>query len=130
MRLLIYEINRQTDLIIISGATPLGSIKGVWNGRKSPTINTVYHAELIIDHLTELSSEQSAPLAPGVSTEGDIVTFQGICEAMDEDVYFVRFDIDWLEMIDISELAFPKREGDFMSFAANCSDIRIYPYTL
>lgn len=130
MRLLICEINRQRDLIIISAATPLGTIKGVWNGREAPAIDTVYHAELIIDHLTELSSEQSAPPAPGVSTEGDIVTFQGICEAMDEDVYFVRFDIDWLEMIDISELAFPKKEGDFMSFSANCSDIGIYPYTL
>lgn len=130
MRLLICEINRQRDLIIISAATPLGTIKGVWNGREAPAIDTVYHAELTIDHLTELSFGQSVPPAPGVSTEGDIVTFQGICEAMDEDVYFVRFDIDWLEMIDISELAFPKKEGDFMSFSANCSDIGIYPYTL
>lgn len=130
MRLLIYEIYRQTDSIVISGATPLGSIKGIWNGREAPAIDTVYHAELIIDHLTELSSEQSAPPALGVSTEGDIVTFQGICEAMDEDVYFVRFDTDWLEMIDISELASPKNEGDFISFSANCSDIGIYPYTL
>lgn len=130
MRLLIYEIYRQTDSIVISGATPLGTIKGVWKDREAPAIDTVYHAELIIDHLTELGSEHSAPPAPGVSTEGNIVTFQGICEAMDEDVYFVRFDIDWLEMIDISELASPKKEGDFILFSANCSDIGIYPYTL
>lgn len=130
MRLLIYEINRQADLIVISGVTGLGTIKGIWENKEAPVIDTVYHVELSIDHLTELSSEQSAPPAPVVSTEGDVVTFRGICEAMDEDVYFVRFDIDWLEMIDISELASPKKKGDFISFSANCSDIGIYPYTL
>lgn len=130
MRLLVYEIIRQTDKITVSGVTAIGRIKGIWEGKAAPVIDTAYHVELGIDRLTELSAGPSAPPAPTVSTSGDIVTFQGVCEAMDDDVYFVRFDTDWLDMIDISEFTLPKEEGDLIFFSANCYDIKIYPYTL
>ena len=130
MRLLIYEINRQANLFVISGITAIGKIKGIWKGSEAPAIDTVYYAELSIDNLTELSAGQCTLPAPAVSTEENMVTFQGICETIDEDVYFVRFDTDWLEMIDASNLISPKEKGDFISFKANCHDVEIYPYTL
>lgn len=130
MRLLIFEVDRQADSIVVSGITAIGTIKGIWQGREAPAIDTVYYVELSINHLTELNAEQDALPAPMVSTNGDVAAFQGLCETVDEDVYFLRFDIDWLEMIDISELTSPKAEGDYISFSANCNDIGIYPYTL
>ena len=130
MRLPIFEIDRQADSIVVSGITAIGTIKGIWQGKEAPAIDTVYYVELSIDHLTELNTEQGALPAPTVSTNGEIVAFQGLCETVDEDVYFLRFDIDWLEMIDISKLTSPKAEGDYISFSANCYDIKIYPYTL
>lgn len=131
MRFLIYEINHQTDSIIVSGVTVVGTLKGIWDAREFPVIDTAYHVELIIDNLTELSADQSALSGPMVSAKnGDVVTFHGICEDVDEDVCFVRFDVDWLEMIDISKLASSKIKGDCISFSADCHDITIYPYTL
>ena len=46
------------------------------------------------------------------------------------EVYFVRFDIDWLEMISIREFAAKKKAGDLMAFSADYYGIEIYPYTL
>lgn len=130
MRLLVYEINHQADRIIISGITSRGTIRGIWKDKTEPVVDTAYHVELSIDHLTESDIEQCTPHAPMVSANGDMVTFQGICETIDEDVYFVRYDTDWLDMIEVSETTSPKKAGDFISFSASCYDIGIYPYTL
>ena len=45
-------------------------------------------------------------------------------------VYYVRFDLDWLEMIEIKELAVLYQKGESMSFSARYYFIEIYPYTL
>ena len=131
MRFLIYEINHQTDSIVVSGVTAIGTLKGIWEAKEPPVIDTVYYVELTIDNLTELNTDQCALSGPMVSAKnGDVVTFYGVCEDVDEDVCFVRFDTDWLEMIDISKLTFSKIKGDCISFSADCHDITIYPYTL
>ena len=131
MRILIYEINYQADRIAVSGITAVGTVRGIQMGKEAPVIDTTYHVEFSIDSPTELSVEQSTFSDPMVSEKnGDIVTFHGICEEVDEDIYFVRFDVDWLEMIDISKLTSTKIKGDCISFSADCHDITIYPYTL
>ena len=46
------------------------------------------------------------------------------------EVYYVRFDMDWLEMIEISEIASRKEKGQILAFSVKYYDIEIYPYTL
>lgn len=131
MQILIYEIIHQTDGIVVSGVTAIGTLKGIWEAKEPPVMDTAYYVELCINNLTELSADQSVLSSPMVSAKNDdIVTFHGICEDTDEDVCYVRFDTDWLEMVDISELVSPKIKGNFISFSADCHDITIYPYTL
>ena len=92
---------------------------------------SLYHVEFSIDNPTEINVDQGTLSGPVVSAKnGDDVTFHGICEDADEDVYYVRFDTDWLEWIDITAPASPKVQGDFISFSADYHDIGIYPYTL
>ena len=64
-----------------------------------------------------------------VYIDGQDVVFAGICEGVDEAVYYVRFDLDWLEMIEIKELAVLYQKGESMSFSARYYFIEIYPYT-
>ena len=59
-----------------------------------------------------------------------MVIFKGICEDIDEEVYFVRFDVDWLEMIEIKEIGSNYKKGDVMAFSASYYGVEIYPYTL
>lgn len=65
-----------------------------------------------------------------VHFDGQNVLFHGICEDIDETVYYVRFDLDWLEMIEINELAVLYTKGECMSFSASYYFIEIYPYTI
>ena len=43
-------------------------------------------------------------------------------------LYFIRFAIDWLEMVEIENDDFSIVEGDWISFAAPCAKIGIFPY--
>ena len=96
--------------------------------------NTCYwreiHVELAIYLPEELDIHQDKKFCPSVCYSDQTVVFKGICEDVDDEVYFVRFDIDWLEMISIQEFSTKKKAGDFMAFSADYYGIEIYPYTL
>ena len=47
-------------------------------------------------------------ILPSVCYSGQDVGFKGICG--DDGIYFVRFDIDWLEMIPVKEFAVRKKQ--------------------
>lgn len=130
MRFEIDEIEYQTYLTIVSGNTSIGTIKGIWKSAEIPVIGGKYHIELSICRLEEMNIHSDKKHCPSVCYSDQTVVFKGICEDVDDDVYFVRFDIDWLEMISVQEFAVKKKKGDFMAFSADYYGIEIYPYTL
>ena len=58
------------------------------------------------------------------------VVFKGICEDCDDEVYYIRLMIDWLEMLDIEDFNFKINIGDTVLFQAIFENIGIYPYEL
>ena len=130
MRLIIEEITYQSDTAVITGNTAIGTIKGIWKHEKPPVAGKEYHAELTISHLSELNIPHNEKSLPAVYLDDVAVIFKGLLEDMDDEVYFVRFDVDWLEMIDMDEIASMKKIGDFLIFSADFHNIEIYPFTL
>ena len=130
MRFVIHKIERQGDMTLVTGKTSVGMIKGIWNYAELPVIDVHYHIELSIDNPCEINISQKFQYVPCVDIEKDKVIFNGICEGIDEEVYYLRFDVDWLEMLDINTIAAKKQIGDHIAFSASVYDVRIYPYTL
>lgn len=130
MRFVIDKIEQKKCMTLVTGQTSVGTIEGVWKGAEPPVINSNYHIELGIDYPCELNISLETQTSPYVCLDKDMVVFQGVCEAIDEDVYYIRFDIDWLEMLEINTITAKKEIGDYISFSANIYDIRIYPYML
>lgn len=117
-------------MTIVTGASSMGMMKGIWKGRETPAAGKEYHIELSIDNPEEADIPRKGKQSPFVCLHNDIVTFQGICEGMDDEVYYLRFDIDWMEMLDIHVTAFKKKKGEYISFSAGVYGIGIYPYTI
>ena len=130
MRLIIEEITYESDTTVITGNTTIGTIKGIWKYEKPPVAGKEYHAELTISHLSELNIPHNEKSLPAVYLNDEVVIFKGLLEDMDDEVYFVRFDVDWLEMIDMDEITSMKKKEDFLIFSADCHDIEIYPYNI
>ncbi len=130
MRFIINKIEYESNLIIVTGNTSIGSLKGIWIYAQPPVIEELYHIELTIYSLTQLEMKQNKKLKPSIYLSGDTITFKGICEDIDSDVYFLRFDIDWIEMIEIVQLPCQKKIGEYIFFSANYHDIKIFPYTI
>lgn len=130
MRFIITKVEQQGHMTLVEGKTSVGMVKGIWKYAELPIINNNYHIELGIDYPCEVNDPQEIRCAPCVCLDKDKVIFKGICEDFDEDVYYIRFDIDWLEMLDINTIATKKQKGDYISFSASIYGIRIYPYTL
>lgn len=49
-------------------------------------------------------------------------------EGADDEVLYIRFNVDWIEMMDIVDGV--KVGKDFVTFSAEYRQIRIYPYTV
>jgi len=133
MRFVIDEIEVQMCVTYVTGRTAVGTIKGIWHGAEAPAAGQCCHAELSIHEPVDvelLDTKRFEKQCPLVYLDGHDVVFVGICEDMDEAVYYVRFDLDWLEMIEIKELAVLYQKGEYMSFSARYYFIEIYPYTL
>ncbi len=133
MRFVIDEIEIQMCVTYVTGRTTVGTIKGVWHDAQAPLIGQHYHIELSIYSPVDVDISglwRSKRRCPLVHFDGQDVLFHGICEDIDETVYYVRFDLDWLEMIEIKELAVLYTKGEFMSFSARYYFIEIYPYTI
>ena len=59
-----------------------------------------------------------------------IVTFCGIVESKDEDIYYIRYSSNWLDMIKIPKNAPQIPVDHYIEFCADAENILIYPYEM
>lgn len=130
MRFIVSKIKQQEQRTLVTGSTSVGTLKGIWVSHGLPIIGEYYHVELNINCPTEQSIPSRKRPSPSVRLENDTVYFTGICEDMDEEVYCIRFAIDWLEMLLVEDIRSLKKVGDDITFSASIYDITLYPYTL
>ena len=122
-------IEIKNNLILVSGRTDTGTIKGIWKAdRLSPVIGKSYQIELdfgTADRKNVIVNKN----VTAVSTEliNEKVRFTALCESI-EDIYFLRFSFDGLEMLEIENDDFTIKEGDFLTFEKPFAEIAIYPY--
>lgn len=130
MRILINEKRNINNKVIVGGTTDIGFIKGIWKSMKEPIIGEVYSAELNIDEIPkgQVSTISNKMEQPKVYIDGEYVCFIGKCEDI-EDIYYIRFANDWLEMIEINDNDIIKK-GDYISFKQVYTFIWIYPYEI
>ncbi len=128
MQLVIHRLEFQETLLIVTGKTSIGTVKGVWNNKQEPIIGTAYHVELSIGNPKEVRIF-CENLVPTVYLDHENVVFTGLWEDSDDEVCYLRFAVDWLEMLDIDTVTSTKK-GNYISFSANWHDIAIYPYDL
>lgn len=129
MKMVISNIECEKDCVYVTGNTSIGSIKGKWCDKENPILGETYFFELNIDEfdrnkISILSDEQ---FRPSVYFRDKYVKFRGICEAID-DIYIIRFAIDWIEMISIENDDFTIKKGDAVLFSLDYDCIDIYPY--
>ena len=129
MRLRIKTIEFAANKTIIDGVAEIGNLKGVWKSDLLPVVNREYFAELTITGYYEKISKNDEYSGMKVNSDNGIVHFDGYCEDIDEEVYYIRLDTDWLEMIDV-ENDTKIEKGDFVSFSAKYDDILVFPYEL
>ncbi len=127
MQLVIEKFEYQEKILIVTGKTSIGMIKGIWKNEKEPTIGEKYFVELSIDMPIERKVRKE-DLSSLVVLDNENVIFVGVCEDIDNEVYYLRFDIDWLDMLDIKAIASKKKKGDYISFSSNWRNIEIYAY--
>lgn len=128
MQLVIEGLEYQAMFLVVTGKNSVGTIKGIWKGKQEPIVGNAYHIELSIGNPKEVRDFCEA-FVPSVYLENENVMFTGLCEGSDDEVYYLRFAIDWLEMLDIAAVTSREKE-DYISFSADWHDIEIYPYDL
>lgn len=129
MRMIIANVEYENDCIYVTGNTSIGSIKGKWCYKEKPILGKTYFFELSIDEFdrNEVSILSDEQFKPSVYFRDECVEFKGICEQID-DIYVIRFAIDWIEMISIENDDFTIKKGDAISFSLKYDYIGIYPY--
>lgn len=129
MRMIIKNIEYNDKIIYIVGDTSVGTIKGKWCYKEQPILNKEYYFELDIDDIgrNEISIVNHNNFSSEVSMHNDSVVFKGICEEID-DIYVIRFSVDWIEMISVENDDFTIKKGDCILFSVCYEDIGIYPY--
>ena len=121
------KIESENDKIIVTGTTEIGKIKGVWKYREQPVVKHTYFIELsYLKFEKKISQSQEHSFSTTICD--DMVVFNCQVEDIDEDVYYVRFAMDWLDMIEIESNCVQLNQGSFASFTVRCEDICIYPY--
>lgn len=129
MRFVVTSCQRDGSNRVVTGTTAIGTLKGVWNSDQEPIPGQTYHVELQIEHPSEIPPSAARP-CPWVGLVSDTVRFAGLCEDRDSEVYYLRFDVDWLEMLETEVLTAPKEIGESVFFSANWHSIALYPYSL
>lgn len=115
MQFIIDKLEYLETLLIVTGKTSIGTVKGIWKHKKEPTLGKLYHVELSIDKPKEVKVLVENKF-PSVS--------------LDNEVYYLRFDIDWLDMLNIEVRTDRKKKGDYISFSVNWDNLGIYPYEM
>lgn len=127
MRLEVNQIEYEKDMIIITGTTEIGTVKGVWKYREQPIVNKGYFVELSYMKFEKELHKSSTRILNTLMCE-DTITLIGRVEDIDEEVYYIRFAVDWLDMVEINNSCDRINKGDFVSFSVRYNDIWIYPY--
>lgn len=122
----IKDVQTENNVIYVSGSTLTGSIKGVWKSDIMPIINRSYNVELAFTATDRKSITISRPPA-NTAVTGDMVVFTGLCESIDE-IYYIRFSYDGLEMLDVTNDDFTIKKGDYIYFSKYFHETEIYPY--
>ncbi|MBR1823100.1 MAG: hypothetical protein IJ779_02570 [Ruminococcus sp.] len=122
----VITIENENDTTFVTGSTGVGYIKGVWRAEEAPVNGKRYQIELdfpAVDKsaVSVTTADRSARIL------GDKTCFTGICEEIDE-VCYIRFAVDSLEMLDITDIDETIKKGDNLSFALPFEEIGIYPY--
>lgn len=128
MRIMINAVEQVQSSATVVASTEIGTIQGVWKGTIPPNVDQEYHVELTIQTMANdiILSKKDADTK--VMVRDDQVLFIGYCEGMDNEVYYIRFNVDWLEMVEIPENIPEIAMGDYVEFSAKIDDIWIYPY--
>lgn len=120
------EIQTQKNIIYVSGSTLSGNLKGVWKYRDFPVKNKSYNIELAFSTTDRKSIILSKPPANIEITDNKVI-FTALCEDVDE-IYYLRFSFDGLEMLEIVNDDFTIQKGNYISFSKHFREIEIYPY--
>lgn len=128
MRVIVVEVEQEADRVIVSARTDVGDIKGIWVGKMTPDKGDVCYIEFDFNDYSQSITHLYNSAPAKVTTYEDETCFVGYCEDMDEDIYYIRFASDWLEMIEIPENETKIKKGDFVTFSVKNEDIRMYPY--
>lgn len=126
MKLTVSSVLKCNSLTIIEAVTSLGKIKGVWKGKELPVVNNSYFFELDLPMIEKKKIKIIDFNTYSVEVSEDDVLFFGRIEDRD-DVYYIRFSLDWLEMIELESTSL--NIGDFVSFAVDYKNVNIYPYS-
>ena len=121
------KIEYENGKIIVIGTTEIGKLKGVWKYREQPVVKYTYFIELSYEKF-EKKISQSPVHNFGTFICDDMVVFTCQVEDIDEDIYYVRFATDWLDMVEIESNRVQIDKGSFASFTVRYEDIWIYPY--
>lgn len=129
MRMVINEIRYENKMIVVEGITAIGSIKGIWKDKEIPNLDNIYSVELNIKELNKnnISILSNREEQIRVFLKDTRVFFVGRCEDI-EDVYFIRFTDDWLEMLEIDDNDIGIKKNDLILFSQKYNSIWIYPY--
>lgn len=127
MKIRVTDVKIENSDSIVYCRTPIGNFKGIWAENDAPCIDEEYYVELAIGKLVN-GITISEVHEYSVSTNVDQIDFIGLCEGVDDEVLYIRFNVDWIEMMDIVDGV--KVGKDFVTFSAEYRQIRIYPYTV
>ena len=100
-----------------------GFVKGIWRSNEIPSVGETYDVELSFPPVKLEKIDET--VSSVIIINSDIVEFKGLCEEIDEDIYVIRFDINWFEMIEKVNLNIII--GDFVKFELRYTNIFIYP---
>ena len=129
MRLIVKEIEQDNDMTIIKGDTGIGTIRGIWKGDEYPVVGNGYFVELTIEKIcNQVFDILDTSTYIGVWLYENIVLFRGVCEDIDEEVYYIRFKPDWLEMVEIVDFDDEKKRGECVSFSVRYENVLIFSY--
>lgn len=129
----ISQTEKTDNIVLVTGSTACGTLKGVWKSRNiAPEIGNSYNIELTLG-LNTGTVERSGIVIGSSETSAEIrmtddsIIFTGRCEEI-EDIYFIRFSDDGLEMLDITNDDHTIKAGDLITFPLRFDEIGIYPY--
>lgn len=129
MKMIVNEIRCENNMTVVEGITAIGAVKGIWKDKEIPTLGNTYFVELNIEELykNNVSIFGNRVEQSRVYLKDEMVFFVGRCEEVD-DVYYIRFTDDWIEMIEIDDNDIDIKKEDCILFSQRYDSIWIYPY--